>query len=76
MLQRAGFDELFTTLHNVYGVNIKYDTAQFKECKFNLRFNTRLKVEEVLEIVNGIHTIKYEIKGNEVTVSTKGCNKE
>ncbi|AFD08427.1 FecR family protein [Solitalea canadensis] len=76
VMQRAGFDELFTTLHNVYGVNVKYDTAQFKACKFNLRFNTRLKVEEVLEIVNGIHTIKYEIKGNEVTVSTKGCNKE
>lgn len=76
VLQRAGFDELFTTLHNVYGVNVKYDAAQFKECKFNLRFNTRLKVEEVLEIVNGIHTIRYEINGNEVTVSTKGCNKD
>ncbi|SMO56406.1 FecR family protein [Solitalea koreensis] len=74
VLQRAGFDELFTTLHNIYGYDFKYDAIVVKNCKFNIRFNTRLKLEEVLEIINGIHPLKYEIKNKEVMIKMKGCN--
>ncbi|UKJ07650.1 FecR family protein [Solitalea lacus] len=75
VLQRAGFEELFTTLQNIYGVKFKYDADRLKDCKFNLRFKTSLKVEQVLEIVNGIHPIKFNRNGKEITIETKGCNK-
>ncbi|MCO4292842.1 FecR family protein [Solitalea sp. MAHUQ-68] len=75
VLQRAGFDELFATLQSLYSVHFNYDKALLKDCRFNLRFNTNLKVEQVLEIVNGIHPIKYDVKGKEITIKTESCDR-
>ncbi|MBV7533981.1 FecR family protein [Chitinophaga sp. sic0106] len=67
-LAQVGFAELALTLENQYGVKIRYNPAEMKQDEYTLRCSNKLTIQQVLDIVSGIHPLQYEMNGNEITI--------
>lgn len=70
-LSQAGFAELALTLENQYGVRIRYNPAEMKKDEYTLRCSKQLSVRQVLDIINSIHPIQYDIQGSDITIHRK-----
>lgn len=70
-LSQAGFSELAVTLENQYGVRIRYNPAEMKKDEYTLRCSKQLTIGQVLDIINSIHPIQYDIQGKDITIHRK-----
>jgi transmembrane sensor len=74
VLKSVHFEDMMLAIENSYGVKIDFDKAVFEKCENSIRFSTRQRLDEVLNLVSDIQDVTYEINGKEVTIKGYGCN--
>lgn len=70
-LSQVSFAELALTLENQYGVHIRFNPAEMKHDEYTLRCSKQLTITQVLDLVNSIHPVQYDIKEKEITIHRK-----
>ncbi|SHG19182.1 FecR family protein [Pedobacter caeni] len=74
ILNSANFEELILAVENAYQVKINYDKERFKNCNSTLSFDTKQSLTDVMNIIQDIQGITYQIKEKEVLIAGNGCN--
>ncbi|MHA4739064.1 FecR family protein [Dyadobacter sp. MSC1_007] len=64
---------IFDSLEKAYGINITYDAEAFSNCNITIPFREEPFFTK-LDIICRTIEAKYEIVGNDVIISGKGCN--
>lgn len=65
-LQDVPFQELIGTLEETYGVKISYPHEILDKQKSSLEFNAGQSLESLLQIMEKVYDLRYEVKGKEV----------
>ncbi len=68
----ADLKEVATVMEDVYGWKIKLKNDKLNKCQLTARFNKKTP-REIVEIIAATFELRYEITGNQVTFSGKGC---
>lgn len=71
VLNAASFNEVALMLENEYGVRIDHHAFASDDFRYTIRFSRQLNIEEALEIIKAIHPMQYDIKGKNITISSK-----
>ncbi|NQZ75681.1 MAG: FecR domain-containing protein [Ekhidna sp.] len=64
--------EVEQVLEDVYGIDLNFENADFKNCKLTARFNKK-KVKDAIEIISRTFDVDYDVKGDKITLKGKGC---
>ena len=64
---------IFDSLEKAYGINITYDAEAFSNCNITIPFREEPFFTK-LDIICRTIEAKYEVIGNDVIISGKGCN--
>lgn len=67
-LENAGFDELALVMHNVYGVDLRNDSAGSKTYSYNLTIRADRPLKETMRLICAIHGYHYKQTGNTITI--------
>lgn len=69
VLHDAGVDEIAQILEARYKVQVTFNKQDLSALRLNFQFTRETSLKEVLDIMNTIGDIKYEIRGSAVTLS-------
>jgi len=65
--------EIFDSLEKAYGIHIRHDAEAFNNCNITIPFREEPFFTK-LDIICRTIEAKYEVVGNDVIISGKGCN--
>ncbi len=71
-LQDVPFQELVGTLEETYGVKISYPREVLDKQKSSLEFSSGQSLESLLQIMEKVYDLRYELKGKEVIFELNG----
>ncbi|MEM0940929.1 MAG: FecR family protein [Bacteroidota bacterium] len=64
--------EVKEVLEEVYGIEVKFENAGFRNCKLTAKFNKK-KPKDAIEIIARTFNMDYEFKNNVAMLKGKGC---
>ena len=72
VLQNASFDEVVKAIERRYKVTVNYETNQFENRSFTMRFKPNENVNQVMEVLKAmIRDFNYKIDANNITINLK-----
>jgi transmembrane sensor len=72
-LTDVSLEELAIKLEHTYGYTFEFSNDGLKHCINSLHFNEKEPIQKVLDLLQLINKIHYEIRGNQIRLSGRGC---
>lgn len=73
VFDQATFWEIKSVLHKKYGIDIRFDNENLKNCRFTALFEKDDKPLEILDMLNLLHGTSYKIENNFIIIYGNGC---
>lgn len=73
LFDQATFLEIRSVLHKKFGLVMKFENENLKNCRFTASFEKDDKPLEILDMLNLLHGTSYKIENNVIVVSGNGC---
>ena len=74
ILQDITFGEVEEILEERYSVEIRFDNALLKKCRFTSTFFQQASVDEVLTAICLVNGAKYELRDKVIIIYGDGCD--
>lgn len=69
---QSSMAEVEEVFEEVYGIEMKFDNPDFKNCKITAKFNKK-KAKDAIEIIARTFNVQYEYSNKEAVLKGKGC---
>ncbi|MEQ9467964.1 MAG: FecR domain-containing protein [Ekhidna sp.] len=69
---QSSMAEVQEVIEEVYGINMKFENPNFKNCKLTAKFNKK-KARDAIEIIARTFNVQYEYSSKEAVLKGKGC---
>lgn len=73
VLEDKNFAEVGKILERWYGTKVIFDNPQLRNCRVRGRFNNPSNLQQVLEALQFVHDIQYELRADSVVIRGEGC---
>lgn len=73
LFDQATFLEVRSVLHKKFGVEMKFESENLKNCRFTASFDKDEKPFEILDMLNLLHGTSYRLENNVIVISGNGC---
>ena len=73
VLEDKNFTEVGKILERWYGTKVIFESQQLENCRVRGKFNNPANLQQVLEALQFVHDIQYELKADSVLIRGEGC---